>query len=465
MQNDTIKVLDTLRKTIAKYQMLSPNETVLVAVSGGADSVCLLHGLKTIGKEWNLQIVAAHLNHKIRGKEAERDAEFVRKLCRAWRIPCYQKTVDVPALALEMDVSEETAGRIARYQFFHELTEEKKINRIATAHNQDDQAETVLMRMIRGSGIEGLSGIRYVRADGVIRPLLDVSRTEIEGYLKENAIDFVTDSTNESDAYTRNKIRHGLLPMLKEEFNPNIVSALSAMAQNMAEDSDFIKGYTRRLYQRINSPLPAKKPVVLDIETMRLVEPGIRTRLLLYAVQDAMGKSYRLEHCHTEAVLSLLDKETGATVHLPGGLSAVVRYGWLAFETGREEISPFASDIQYEVELGRVYDLEGISVSVSLKEMPVSKQEGQSVLDYDKVKDFPLVIRTRRKGDRIAVFRDGRERKLKDFLIDLKVPVSKRDDIPLLCSGDKVLAVVGYRVAEPYKTDKNTKRGLVIQHG
>jgi len=465
MQNDTIRVLDTLRKTIAKHQMLLPGETVLVAVSGGADSVCLLHALNSLKKEYKLQLAAAHLNHGIRGQEAERDVKFVKKLCKSWHIPCYQKTEDIPVLAGSLGVSEETAGRLARYQFFRELKEELKLDKIATAHNQDDQAETVLMRMIRGSGLDGLSGIRYVRVDGVIRPLLDVPRSMIEGYIKENALSYVTDSTNQSDAYTRNKIRHQLLPLLKEEFNPNIIGALSSMAQNMAEDGDFIQGYTGRLYRRINSPLPSKKPVILDIETMKLLDTSIQTRVLRLAVQDAMGRDYRLERCHMDAVLELLDKETGTSVNLPKGLVVAVRYGWLAFEKEEEQPKAFAGGIQYEVELGRVYDLGEQQLSLTLEELPVALREGQMLLDYDKVKELPLEIRTRRQGDRIAVFRDGRERKLKDFMIDEKIPVKERDRIPLLCSENKVLAVIGYRIAEPYKKDKETKRGLVIQYG
>ncbi len=463
MQNNTIRVLDTLRKTIAKYQMLKPGDTVLVGVSGGADSVCLLHALHSLKTEYDIKLEAAHLNHGIRGAEAERDARFVRKLCKSLHIPCHGKTVDIPALAKEMGVSQETAGRMERYRFFRELSRDGKITVIATAHNRNDQAETLLMRVMRGCGLDGLSGIRYCRADGVIRPLLDVERTEIEGYIQENKLEFVTDSTNLEDGYTRNKIRHQLLPMM-EEFNPHVVGAIAGMAETLARDGDFINGYASRLYRRIQSPLPQRKPVVLDIETMGFLERSIQTRVLGYAVKDAMGKDYTLERCHLDSVLSLLDKETGASVSLPGGLRAAVRYGWLALETG-EEPQPFDGNIQYEVELGRVYDLEGYQVSLTLKEMPYRQEKWEMVLDYDKVKELPLTIRTRRQGDRIAVFRDGRERKLKDFLIDQKIPASMRDRIPLLCSGDKVLAVMGVRAAEPLKPDKTTTRGLVIQYG
>ncbi len=465
MQNNTLKVLDTVRKTIKEHKMLAAGETVLVGVSGGADSVCLLHVLKTLKKELSIQIVVAHLNHGIRGEEADRDADFVKKLCKDWKIPCYMEREDVPALSKETGVSEETAGRLARYGFFRELCVKEGFDKIATAHNCDDQAETVLMRLIRGTGIEGMSGIRYVRQDKVIRPILDVEREQIEGYCIENGLSYCTDATNQDETYTRNKIRHRLLPLLKAEFNPNITEALATLAENMAEDGDFLNGYAERLYQRLNSPAPSKKPVVLDIESLRLVQESIRSRLLLLAAKDAMGKTYTLERGHIEAISSLLEKENGASVDLPKGLRVAVRYGWLAFETEAEQQAMIPPDaIQYEVQLGRVYDVGECSVSMELLDLPVTRKENQMLVDYEKVKDLPLEIRTRRRGDRIAVYKDGREKKLKDFMIDSKIPAWKRDAIPLLCSEDKVIAVIGYRVAEPFKAEKGTKRGLVIQH-
>ncbi len=469
MKTESFAVLDTLRKTIQSHQLFAPGDSVLIGVSGGADSVCLLHALNAMKKELEITVAVAHLNHGIRGEEADRDAAFVKKLCRTWKIPYYSKREDIPSLAKEMQISEETVGRLKRYQFFRELCIKEKFNKIATAHNRDDQAETVLMRIIRGCGIDGLSGIRYLREDGVTRPLLDVERSQIEVYCRENQLEYCTDSTNKDENYTRNRIRHRLLPLLKEEFNPNITGALATVAQNMAEDGDFLSGYAERLYHRINSPAPGEKPVVLDIETLSMVQEGIRNRLILLAAKDAMGRAYRLERAHLESVNTLLEKETGTSVSLPGGLLAVVRYGWIAFETEEEQASyagkGFADEMHYEVEMGRTYEVGGYRVCMELKEMPVQLQKNEMVLDYDKVTAMPLTIRTRKRGDRIAVYKDGRERKLKDFLIDAKIPVTKRGQIPLLCHEDKVIAVIGHRIAEPYKREKETKRGLVIRYG
>lgn len=468
MKTDTLSVLDTMRKTIEKYQMFSSGDAVLVGVSGGADSVCLLHALSVLKEKTGIRIAAAHLNHQIRGEEAERDAEFVKELCRKWKIPCYIKNADIPSSAAELGVSEETAGRLQRYRFFRELCEEHGFDRIATAHNRNDQAETILMRVIRGSGIDGLSGIRYVRRDGVVRPLLDVERGQIEAYCRENDISYCTDSTNNDEAYTRNRIRHRLLPILQEEFNPNITAALANMAENMAEDGEFLSGYANRLYHRINSPAPGQKPIVLDMETLSMVQESIRNRLILLAAREAMGKHYRMERVHLEAVGELLKKETGASVQLPEGLRVTVQYGWLAFVTEKEREQRETAELlarEYDgVAIGQTYVIGGQTVTLEERELPSKQNANEMILDYDKVVQMPLQLRTRRRGDRIAVYRDGKDKKLKSFLIDAKIPADEREKIPLLCSGNQVLAVIGHRIAEPYKREKNTKRGLVIRH-
>lgn len=461
---DNVTVIDTVQKTIQKHNMLSDGDSVLVGLSGGADSVCLLHCLVVLRQKLGIKVLAAHLNHGIRGAEAERDQNFARDFCKSLDVPFYTETSDVPALAKAEGISEETAGRLARYRFFAKLCREHNITKTATAHNRNDQAETVLMRIIRGTGTDGMSGIRYCRRDGVIRPLLDVERVQIEEYCRLNKLEYCTDSTNKEESYTRNRIRKKLLPLLAEEFNPNIIETLAVLSKNVSQDAEFINGYAGRLYKRINNPTPSKKPVVLDIETLKMVDEGIQTRLIRLAAADAMGKEYKLERVHVTAVLELADKETGAELNLPGGLKTAVRYGWLAFETAedRKKIEQkVQSGLCIEAVPGGRYGFGDYTISLEPDDGGKS-QKGQLKLDYDKIKDMPLVIRNRKIGDKFSVFKDGRGRKLKNYMIDEKIPSAERDLIPLLCSGSDVLAVIGYRVSEPYKADKNTKRGLVI---
>ncbi len=463
MQCKTLEVLNRVRTTIKQYEMLKENDTVLVGVSGGADSVCLLHVLKTLSEEFGIKLSVAHIHHGIRGVEADNDASFVKKLCREWKIPVFFHKVSAKEIAKEENVSLETAGRLARYRYFYELREKKKFHKIATAHNQNDQAETILMRVLRGAGIDGLSGIRYQREDGVIRPLLNVSRKDIEAYCIENNLKYCQDKTNGENDYTRNRIRNLLLPQL-EEYNPNLLDALSHLGQNMAEDGAFLDGYAQRLYQRLNGPIRKRRPVVLDIESMKLVLPAIRTRLFRLAAEDAIGKPYQAERSHWDAVTELLEKQTGTTVVLPKGLTVTVEYDWLAFESPADRQKKEETTAVYQVEPGGIYDLETATAMVEVKNVKETKAKNQQLLDYDKIADKNLVLRTRRSGDRIALFQDGREKKLKDFLIDQKIPRGDRNHIWLLCDGNQVLAVLGYRVAEPYKVDENTDRGLVITY-
>ena len=465
MQGNSIKLIEAIKSTIKKHNLIVEGDKILVGVSGGADSVCLLHCLGQVASELNFSLGAMHVNHSIRGEEADRDMNFVRKLCTDMKIELYIEKVDVPSLAKTENLSVEAAGRLARYRAFHRICEKHGFNKIATAHNRDDQAETVLMRIIRGTGIDGLAGIQYKRSDGVIRPILDIERKDIEKYLSENDIEFCSDSTNKDNNYTRNNIRNVLLPMIRNEYNPNITAALSNLAETSAQDSSFIKGYSERLYNRINCPIKNKKPTVLDIESLKLLEESIKVRVIKCALSEVMGKGYKIEKIHVDSIINLLDKETGARTELPKDLIVVVRYGWLVFE--KEDNLPenfYADKIHYEVEIGRIYDVAEYNISVKLTDPNVKIESNQLMLDYDKLTDKKLYIRFRRKGDKIAVFSDGRTKKLKSLLIDLKIPRNKRDEIPLLCCDDEVIAVIGYRCAEPYKKNKNTKSGLVVTY-
>lgn len=461
MQDNRSYVLETVKSTIKKHNLINKNDKILVGVSGGADSVCLLHTLYSIRKEFEFSIGAVHINHSIRGNEANSDAEYVKELCRGLNIKLFVKKVDVPAIAKEEGLSLETAGRLARYRAFKELCDDYGYNKTATAHNCNDQAETVLMRIIRGTGIDGLSGIKYYRGDGVIRPLLDVRRADIESYCKDTGLEFKMDSTNNDNSYTRNKIRNILLPLLIEEFNPNIISTLSNLSENSAMDSDFIKGYTKRLYQRINSPAPSKKPVVLDVKSLNMVDDSIKIRLIRLATVDAMHRGYALDKKHIESILNLLDKETGAKVELPEGLTVFVQYGWLCFEPYKEK--ELYTDI-FDIDFNKKYNIAGYHISFEVTSANVCLKDNQIMLDYDLVSDLELKLRCRRNGDIIALYKDGKSKKLKDFFIDHKIPKDKRDSLPLICNEENVISVIGVRCAEPYKKTKKTKTGVIVTY-
>ncbi len=470
MQCDVITdVRETIFNTIQKCNMLSSGDRVLVGLSGGADSVCLFHNLVMLADKLQIKVFAAHLNHGIRGEEADEDADYVKELCKKLNIPLFYELADVSAVAKEEELSVEMAGRLVRYRFFHSICEKNNINKIATAHNKNDQAETVLMRIMRGTGIDGLAGIKYVRADGVVRPLLDVSRKEIESYCSIAGLRYCIDRTNNENKYTRNKIRNILIPQIEENFNPNIINTLSSFADTISADGQFINGYVNRLYKRINNPSPKSKPIVLDIKSLKMVELSIRSRLIRLAATDAMGKDYSLDKCHVELILSCLDKETGTQIELPKGLIVSVKYGWLTFETvgdvkkQREKLN-YNGSFSFDFEIDKEYETDNYIFSFSVIDLPVKLEKNQMALDYDNIINENVVVRNRKKGDRISIYKDGRTKKLKDFMIDLKVPRYKRESIPLICNENNVIAVIGYRIGEPYKISNESKRGLVISY-
>ena len=280
-------------QTIFKHNMLNRGDKVLAAVSGGADSVCMLHILNSLKNDLDIELYCAHINHGLRGDAADSDELFVKSLCRSLDIPFFSKTIDVAKMAEENKLTVEEAGRIARYSFFDELKMQYGLSKIATAHNKNDNAETVLMRIIRGTGVDGLCGIAYVRGDGVIRPILDVSRKEIEEYCTDNSLDFCTDATNADNDYTRNKIRNQLIPYLEREFNSNIIDAMTRLAENACEDSLFINGYAKRLFDRLGSPIKRGMPNALHIPSLKMVEKSIATRILRLA-SDKSSKNTKL---------------------------------------------------------------------------------------------------------------------------------------------------------------------------
>lgn len=462
MNNITEKVLCTVRGTIRKNSLLFDGDSVLAALSGGADSVCMLDVLCKLKSEFNISVAAAHLNHMIRGEEADSDQRYVTKLCKAMGVKLHTKSVNVPEIAKRDGTSEELAGRNARYDFFEELSKKHGYTLVATAHNRNDKAETVLMRIIRGTGIDGLAGIKYRREDGVIRPVLDVERADIEAYCTENKLEYCTDSTNISCDYTRNRIRNELIPYLEEKFNPSLLDTICSLADNARDDADFMNSYAERLYKRINSPMPKRYPDLLDIETLKILEPAICSRVIRIALKNKMGKAYTPQKLHVEAIKSLFDKNTGACVELSGGLKAYVKYGWIELSTEKDkEEEAFC----YEIELDNDSSCDFGELDFEITEDFKKIKKNQAVVSYDLLEDKKLFVRSRKAGDRMVFFEDGRTRKIKDYFIDKKIPRGERGKIPLLCTDREVIAIIGHRISEIYKPNNTTKKGLVITYG
>ncbi len=463
-------MLQKVLNTIYGYNMIKKGDKILAAVSGGADSICMLYILNLLKDKLGFTLFCAHLNHELRGDAANRDEQFVIGMCERLGIKIFIKHENVDALAKQLGMTVEEAGRTARYAFFKELCEDEKINKVATAHNKNDNAETLLMRIIRGTGIDGLGGIPHVREDGVIRPLLDVTRVEIEKYCEENSLEFCTDATNKDNEYTRNRIRNKLLPFLEQEFNVDVVESLARLSENASADAEFLNGYAERLYERLGNPMQSRKPVVLHIESLQMLQKSIATRVIRLAAAEVV-KDLKLERKHIDDVFGLLKRQTGAAVDLPKGLRVEVRYGWLAFENEIEEKNTeVLKDGAFftEVSVDNSYWIDALGKNISLKlENPKEYKPkiNETMLDFDALGGETLFLRNRRSGDKIVWFKDGRMKKVKNILIDKKIPKKDRDKIPLLCTGSEVVAIVGDRVSEKYKINNETERALVLVYG
>lgn len=467
--NKENSVFQVVLDTVYKHGMFREGDRVLAAVSGGADSVCMLHVLNSIKESFGFELFCAHLNHNLRGDAAVHDEEFVKELCGRLGIRVFTKTVNVAELAESGRISTEEAGRIARYDFFEELSKEQGFNKIATAHNKNDNAETLLMRILRGTGIDGLKGISYMREDGVVRPILDVPRCQVEKYCLEHSLSYCTDATNAENDYTRNKIRNQLIPFIEKEFNPSAVDSLHRLSENATEDSAFLDGYARRLYARLSNPLPSKRPVTLHIDSLKMVDKAIGSRVIRLAADDAVP-GLRLERKHIEDVIGLMSKTTGTEISLPLGLRASVQYGWITFDTGQDikSISTETDSFFMPVMAGETVFLESLGRNITLHIEDVKTYKckiNEIAVSYDLIKGQMLFLRSRRSGDKIVWFPDGRTKKIKNILIDDKIPRSDRDRIPLLCTGSEVVAIVGSRVSEKYKVTNETEEALVIEYG
>ncbi len=434
-----------VKNTISKFSMLSERDTVVVGFSGGADSMCLLYILNLLKNEMGFSLVAAHVNHCLRGDESERDEMFVRQVCKNMGIELRVKKVDILAEAKEHSMSVEEYARKVRYDFFNTFAGEKV--KIATAHNLNDCEETLLFNLTRGSTIRGLTSIPPVR-DNIIRPLIECSRDEIETFCNENSIEYVIDSTNLSDDYTRNKIRHNIIPVLKE-INPAFDSAVLRCISSLREDELFLDKCAEDLYNTI------KCDYFFDSERLKSAPIPIAKRVVSKIIHRKCLTFPEMKHI--ELVIACLD---GGKVELFGRETLVVRHGRLYF----------ASDIKTceitEEEV--VLDGDGVWSNGVLK-LEITHDKTQKIykelvlctIDSDKIKGN-LILRKRREGDRIILPVRKVGKSLKKLLNEMKIEPERRDGIFVLSDDESVVWVEGIGTDLRKIPDENTKKFLNI---
>jgi tRNA(Ile)-lysidine synthetase-like protein len=330
-----IPMIERVAKTITRYSMFQPGHRVGVAVSGGADSVCLLHLLRELAPRWNLHLTVVHLDHQLRGEESRADAEFVCTLADSLGLPCASRSADVAALCRETGENLEQAARDARLDFFRSLVRDGTVDRVATGHTRSDQAETVLFRFLRGAGTAGLAGIRPVTTEGIVRPLLDVDRAEVEQFLRDRGFSWREDSTNSNPDFARNRIRHALLPQLTGEWNPALAETLAHMAGWAQAEEAFWGAEIARLAP---GHLKRRPPALLvRTDTLGGLPLAVARRLLRYAVEVAKGDLRGIGFEHLEQVLELAASREGhGRLQIPG-LDIFRSFDWL-------RIAPPAAD-------------------------------------------------------------------------------------------------------------------------
>lgn len=456
-------MLDSIMSTIKKYNLLSQNDRVVVGVSGGPDSVALLHFLYAIRDKYDLSIHAAHINHMLRGKESDGDTQYVQDLCTRLGIPCSVIYANITSLSKDEGISLEEAGRKARYDFFIDTANKINATKIALAHNMNDQAETVLMRIMRGTGLDGLCGIKPIRDGLYIRPLIHTQRSDIERYCEINNLMPRIDSTNLKPLYTRNKIRLELIPYIKGNYNSNIEYTLSSMAEILSIDNDFINGYANNIFQNIAAY--KEYEISLNIQAIMSLHDSIKKRILRKAVEKMKGNLTGIENKHIELMLNIMDRGlTGSAVELPGNLTAKVSYNNLIIVKSVDELAQkFCCDLIIPGVIHIPLIQGSMKSEIFNSDIDyLSSNRFVKYFDYDKIKGS-LTIRSRMEGDYIIPLGMKGRKKIKELFIDSKIPRSERDKIPLVSFENEIIWVVGYNISDNYKIDKSTINILKLE--
>ncbi|NLZ80241.1 MAG: tRNA lysidine(34) synthetase TilS [Clostridiales bacterium] len=464
-------MIKKVKAYVAEHTLLEAFDKIVVGVSGGADSICLLLILLEIRKILPLGLICVHVHHGMRGDEADRDASFVENFCKEREITFFEQRYDVRKYAEKEKISEEEAGRNLRYAFFHQIKERFNYNKIAVAHNKGDQVETILFNLCRGAGVVGLKGIEPVSGD-IIRPLLSCSRKEIENYLSFQGINWCTDSTNLSNEYMRNKIRLELIPFLESEINPMSVEHIWAAGTHLQEVNHYLTRQCEVAYNKLAIAIGGKISIsVIDLKKEDIL---IQKMVIRKGIEVLSLSLKNITSKHIDHVLELVNNTVGKYVMLPYGIRGIRDYESLVIEKWAEKNEEYFQAVSIVLGESEEYYLKDekgrLTVSLitskdatMLKEYEKKPQNSYTKwFDYDKIKD-KLLLRTRKEGDYLEINENGGRKKLKRFFIDKKIPLNERDNILLLADGSHIVWIIGYRISEEYKITENTSRILKVQ--
>jgi tRNA(Ile)-lysidine synthase len=452
--------------------MLERGDHLVVAVSGGPDSVALLRALVLLSDEFRLRLTAAHLHHGLRAEEADRDEAFVRRLCAGMGMDCICKKVDIGSLQKERGMSVEEIGREERYRFLEETARNCGAAKIAVGHHREDQAETVLNHLIRGSGAAGLRGILPVRDGLIIRPLLDVGRDDIMEFLSREGLAYVIDSSNASPLFLRNRIRNELIPKLTAHYNPRLIDTLCRTAEIIRREDDYLQGVVRQIINGWGIALECGK-ISLPLPGFLALHEAIQSRVVKSLLEGLAPWRNGIGYRHIEAVLRLAHRADGqkASLDLPFGIRVEFERDFLRIRKEQDRRPRKARQrgksvlFEYPVEVPAGIRLSEIGRTVHFAWVPkpsvgeMRERSETAFMDYESIIP-PLVLRNARPGDRVQPLGAGGTKKLKDYFIDRKIPASLRSGIPLLADTRSIIWIAGERVCERVRVTEQTSKVL-----
>ena len=487
------EIYGRVKKYIDAQDMIAAGDLVAAGISGGADSVCLLHILRRLQAERPFRLAAVHINHGLR-KEAAADAAFVQALCAELDIPFSLRETDAAAYAACHRISTEEAGRVLRYQIFEETLARMKDGeageqadaepnarirryRIAVAHNAQDRAETMLFHLFRGSGMRGLSSIRPVR-EAVIRPLLQLDRAEIEAYLKEQGLSWREDSTNGEDAYARNRIRHHILPYAEREICSRAVAHMGDLADILAETEDYLARETEKLFEsclekrrdaagsgttdgwQAKAATEETRGLALCLDRLKELDPVMQKRVLLYALERIIPYRKDIGTRHIEGLFALMEKGGSGRLSLPCGIEAYKEYHILKIRRAGEAFSAQSGCFTFTLWEKAAIPEDSLFYK---KEQDIPENRYTKWFDYDKI-TTSLLLRPGREGDYITIDDALHTQSLRRYLINEKIPRNRRDRLCVLADKSHILWVPGYRTSSGFCVEEETKRILEVHY-
>ncbi|CEI74229.1 MULTISPECIES: tRNA lysidine(34) synthetase TilS [Romboutsia] len=455
-------IFEKVLSTINKYNLIENGDKIVLGLSGGPDSVCLLHILYRLKEKLDIEVYAAHLNHQIRGIEAQKDALYITQLCENLGVTSFVKSIDVPKYCKENGLSVEEGARKLRYEMFEEIKQKTKSNKIAIGHNLNDQAETILMRIMRGTGLQGLRGIEYIRDNNIIRPILDIDRKDIEAYCEEYELNPRIDHTNLETIYTRNKIRLELIPYMKDNFNPNVIESIVRMSNSLKTDSDYIQEESEIKFKEVSNL--QEDACEIDIQKYSKLHDAIKVRVLRKGIKHILGDTNFVDQKHIEDIMQLEDnKKIDKMITLPRGIFAYRRKNTILLIN--KEIVNETIEFCYNLPSNGFIKVKELNLVLETQTMNIDRYKSMKLdkkskgFDFDKVKGG-IVVRSRKEGDKIKL--SAGSKKIKDLFIDLKIPREERCNVPIIVDEQGILCVGDYKNSENYKIDNSTKEVLKI---